>query len=96
MRHPLVKFVAGGAVLVCTALAGTLLAWNAGYWTAGLIGLASWQSGRSIEVRGALRLHLLTRNPSIEADGVRIGNPPWTKPGSTAEIAKLTVAFAPM
>jgi uncharacterized protein involved in outer membrane biogenesis len=47
-------------------------------------------------VRGALHLRLLTRSPRIEAEQVTIGNPPWTKPGITAEIAKLTVTFAPL
>ncbi len=43
-----------------------------------------------------MHLHLLARSPRIEAEQVTIGNPPWTKPGITAEVAKLTVTFAPL
>jgi hypothetical protein len=97
MRHRLIKSV--GAVLllviVIVIAAGMLLAWNANLLRASFIRYVSWQNDRSIDVRGALRLHLLTNNPRIEAEQVIIGNPPWTEPGITAEIAKLTVTFAP-
>ncbi len=43
-----------------------------------------------------MRLHLFTRSPRIEAEQVSIGNPSWTKPGITADVAKLTVTFAPL
>ena len=78
------------------AVAAVLLALLAGGWRPLLLRLVSWQSGRRIEVRGALHLHVLTQSPGIEADQVTIGNPPWTKPGITAEITKLTVTFAPL
>ena len=76
--------------------AGVLLAWNAGLLRSSFIRFVSWQCGRPIDVRGALHLHLLAASPRIEAEQVTIGNPPWTKPGTTAEIAKLTVEFAPL
>jgi uncharacterized protein involved in outer membrane biogenesis len=95
MRHPLVKLAAAGSLLVFLSFTAVVLAWNAGYWTSGLIRLASWRSGRAIELRGRLRIHLFTRNPSLVADEVSIGNPPWSLPGITADIAKLTITFAP-
>jgi hypothetical protein len=96
MRHRLVKSAAAVLLLVIVTVAAVLAAWNADLLRPSFIRFVSWQSGRPIDVRGALHLHLLTRSPRIEAEQVTIGNPPWTKPGITAEIAKLTVTFAPL
>jgi len=96
MRHRLVKSAAGALLLVVLTLAAVLLAWNANLLRPSFIRFVSWQSGRPIDVRGELHLHLLTRSPRIEAEQVTIGNPPWTKPGITAEVGKLTVTFAPL
>ena len=96
MRHRLVKSAAAALLLVIVTVVGVLLAWNADLLRSSFIRFVSWQSGRPIDVRGALHLHLLTRSPRIEAEQVTIGNPPWTKPGITAEVAKLTVTFAPL
>jgi AsmA family protein len=96
MRHRLVKSAAAALLLLSVTVAGMLLAWNADLLRSSFIRFVSWQSGRPIDVRGALHLRLLTRNPRIEAEQVTIGNPPWTGPGITAEIAKLTVEFAPL
>lgn len=95
-RHLVVKAASAVLLLIIVAVVGMLLAWNAGLLRSTFIHFVSWQSGRPIDVRGALHLHLLTRSPSVEAEQVIIGNPPWTKPGITAEIAKLTVTFAPL
>src|SRR4051794_18439765 len=88
--------VAVAALLVIVSVAGVLLAQQAELLRWSFVRLVSWQSGRSIEVRGALHLHLLSNNPRIDAEGVTIGNPPWTKPGLTADIGKLTVILAPL
>jgi uncharacterized protein involved in outer membrane biogenesis len=96
MRHRLFKSAAAALLLVLVTLAAVLLAWNADLLRSSFIRFASWKSGRPIDVRGALHLHLLTRSPRIEAEQVTIGNPSWTKPGITAEVAKLTVTFAPL
>jgi AsmA family protein len=96
MRHHLVKSAAAVLLLVIATVAGVLTAWNADLLRSSFIRFVSWQSGRAIDVRGALHLHLLTRSPRIEAEQVIIGNPPWTMPGITAEVAKLTVTFAPL
>jgi AsmA family protein len=96
MRHRLVKSAAAVLLLGLVTVAGVLLAWNAGLLRSGFIRFVSWQSGRPIDVRGALHLHLLTRSPWIEAEQVTIGNPSWTKSGILAEVGKLTVTFAPL
>ena len=96
MRHRLVKSAAAVLLLIIVTVVGVLLAWNADLLRSSFIRFVSWQSGRPIDVRGALHLHLLTRSPRIEAEQVTIGNPPWTKPGITAEVARITVTFAPL
>lgn len=95
-RHRLLKSAVALLLLIIVTVGGLLLAWNAGLLRQSFIRFVSWQSGRPIDVRGALHLYLLTGSPSIEAEQVTIGNPPWTKPGITADIAKLTVTFAPL
>jgi hypothetical protein len=92
----LIKSAAIALLLVVVSAAAVLLSWNAGLLRSSFIRFVSLQSGRPIEVRGAMHLHLLTRSPRIEAEQVIIGNPPWTEPGVMAEISKLTVAFAPL
>src|SRR5580658_5337290 len=96
MRHRFVKSAATVLLLGLVTLAGVPLAWNAGLMRSSFIRFVSWQSGRPIDVRGALHLHLLTRSPRIEAEQVTIGNPPWTKPGIMAQVGKLTVTFPPL
>jgi len=94
--HRLAKSAAAVLLLGLVTVAAVLLAWNAGLMRSSFIRFVSWQSGRPIEVRGALHLHLLTKSPRIEAEQVTIGNPSWTKPGIMAEVGKLTVTFAPL
>ncbi len=96
MRQRWVKSAGAVLLAVVATVAAVRLAWNADYLRPILIRFVSWQSGRPIAVHGALRLHLFTGSPRIEAEQVTIGNPPWTKPGITAEVAKLTMTFAPL
>jgi len=96
MRHRLVKAAAAALLLAIVIVAGVMLVWNTDLLRSSFIRFASWQSGRPIDVHGALHVQLLTRSPRIEAEQVTIGNPPWTQPGITAEIAKLTMTFAPL
>jgi uncharacterized protein involved in outer membrane biogenesis len=96
MRHGLVKSAAAVLLLVIVIIVGMPLAWNADLLRPSLVRFVSWEAGRPVSVRGALHLRLLTTNPRIEAEQVTIGNPPWTTPGITADIAKLTIEFTPL
>lgn len=96
MRHMLVKIAATVFILSILAVPGILLAWNAGLLRGTFNRFVSWQAGRPIEVRGALHLGLSGTSPRIEAADVIIGNPPWTQPGITAEVAALTMTVAPL
>jgi AsmA family protein len=51
------------------------------------------RTGRQIRIDGPLEVHLLSRTPSVIAEQVSIGNPPWMPPGSTAEIGRLSFSF---
>lgn len=50
-----------------------------------------WQ--RQIRVDGRFEAHLLSLHPRIIAERVTIGNPPWTPPGVTAEIGRLSLTY---
>ena len=50
---------------------------------------------REIRVNGAFHANLFSLHPSIVAEGVIIGNPPWMPPGVTAEIGHLELTYGP-
>ncbi len=66
---------------------------DAGHFRGSVIGFFAARAGRRIEVAGSLRTHILSFNPSITAERVDIGNPPWMPPGSTAKIGRLELVF---
>ena len=78
------------AVLLVVAAA----ALDAGFLHDPLVKLIAAKIDRPVRVTGALRLHILSRNPRLEADGVIIGSPPWTPAGVSAEAGKVSVLFA--
>lgn len=58
-----------------------------------LIHVLSWHMGRTLDVQGPLRLHLLTRRPAIEVEAVTLGNPPWTRPGIMGTAKHVALQF---
>lgn len=48
---------------------------------------------RQIRVDGRFEAHLFSLHPRIVAERVTIGNPPWTSPGVTAEIGRLSLTY---
>jgi uncharacterized protein involved in outer membrane biogenesis len=77
-------------VLLVLLLAKAL---DAGYAHGLLVKFLAARAQRDIRVDGPLRLHLLSRNPTLIAERVTIGNPPWTPPGVAAQAGKITVVF---
>lgn len=51
------------------------------------------RSQRRIQVDGPLEVSFLSSAPSVVAERVTIGNPPWMPPGNTAEIERLSLVF---
>ncbi|MDB6087425.1 MAG: AsmA family protein [Gammaproteobacteria bacterium] len=51
------------------------------------------RTGREIRIDGALQAHLFSLHPRLTSERVVIGNPPWTPPGRTAEIGRLSLVF---
>ena len=51
------------------------------------------QYGRQIRVDGPLHAHLLSLHPQFVAERVTIRNPPWTPPGVTAVIGRVSLTY---
>jgi AsmA family protein len=49
------------------------------------------RTGREIRINGPFEAHLFARRPTLRAQQVVIGNPPWMAPGTTAEIGRINV-----
>ena len=95
MRRPL-KWAA--VALIALLAIGILLlaAVDFGYFRGAVIRLIEARTGRQIRIEGPLRLHLWSHTPSLIAERVSIGNPPWTPAGIMAEVGKIIlVADAP-
>ena len=76
---------------VIGALVGLVAAVDAGHFRGAFIRLLAAHLGRPIEVHGKLETHLLSSHPSVVAERVVIGNPPWMPSGLTAEAEKISV-----
>jgi uncharacterized protein involved in outer membrane biogenesis len=84
-------------MLLCVmglGLAAFVAGVDAGHFRGALVGYVERSSGRRITVAGALQVHLFSLHPGFTAEGVTIGNPPWTPAGVTGQIDAVTVAFS--
>ncbi len=79
-----------GLVAVLGAAAVLL---DASHFRGPLIRYFSARTDRQIRVEGTLEGHLFSLHPRLVAERVAIGNPPWTPPGTTAEIQRLTLVL---
>src|ERR1700733_12623898 len=80
------------AILIVLS-AGLLAAVDAGYGHALLVRFFALRIGRPVQVNGALQVHLFSLNPRVVAEHVTIGNPPWTPPGVTAEVGRISAVL---
>jgi uncharacterized protein involved in outer membrane biogenesis len=92
IRHAVIGAVALLCVIVL-GLAGLVAGVDAGHFRGVLVGYLERSTGRRITVAGPLEAQLFSMHPRITAQGVTIGNPPWTPPGDTAHIDRLSVIF---
>src|SRR5271155_1752506 len=91
------RTVIGAVALLCViglGLAGLVAGVDAGHFRGILLGYVERTTGRRITVDGPLEAQLFSMHPRITAQGVTIGNPPWTRSGDTAHIDRLSVIFA--
>ena len=91
-RRALLGFTAAIAValLIGAALAAAL---ERGYFRGPLIRFVSSRVGRALVIEGPIELHLLTLHPRISAQRITIGNPPWMRPGTAAQLGRLSLTI---
>jgi hypothetical protein len=89
------RLIGAGLLLLLMLVTVALLAAavDRGYLRGPLLAYLGERSGRHIEVGGALRAHILTMHPAIDAWDVKIGNPAWMPPGVTADAKHLEIAL---
>ncbi len=63
------------AIVVVVILALTFMDWN--LLKHPIERIASAKSGRSVTIAGRLQVHIWSWTPSIDIDGLTVGNPPW-------------------
>jgi AsmA family protein len=79
------------AVIVTIVALSTAL--DAGRLRAPFVRFLAAHMGRSIQIDGSLQTHFLSLNPSVIAERVSIGNPPWTPPGIAAQIERISLVL---
>ena len=89
--------IVAAAVLIVAvgALAGLVAAVDAGHFRGAFIRILAAHIGRPIEVHGKLEAHLFSSHPSMVAERIAIGNPPWMPPGLTVEAGRISVVATP-
>lgn len=85
-------WILAGLLLLIVALAGAAVVY-ANHSPRPLIRYFAAGTGRQIRVDGPYQAHLFSLHPRLVADRVTIGNPPWTPPGTTAQVARLSMKF---
>lgn len=90
IRHGLIVAAAILIGMVGT-VAGLVAAVDAGYFRGAFIRFLTARVGRPLEVHGKLEAHLFSLHPSVVAERVAIGNPPWMPSGLAAEAEKMSV-----
>ncbi len=93
MLRRTLKWTALAIALLIVLFAGVLAAVDAGYGRGLLVRYVAWRVNRPVQVQGRLEAQLFSLNPRVTAERVTVGNPPWTPPGVTVEIGKLSVAI---
>ena len=82
-----------GFLAALVVVFATLVTALAHYLPRRLVDSIATHSGRQIRIDGPFEAHLLALHPSLIAERVVVGNPPWSPAGTLATIGKLTVVF---
>lgn len=83
----------GLALLISAVLVVTGLAIASHYARPLALRWFTAHTGRQIRVAGDFKLQLLSRQPTLTASAVEIGNPAWMAPGETARVATITLGL---
>jgi AsmA family protein len=86
-------WIASGVTAAIVLIAVLSTALDAGYLRQPFIRFLAAHTGRKIQIGGVLETHFFSITPRVIAEQVTIGNPPWTPPGTTAEIEKIALIF---
>ena len=76
-EHKILQWFVVGIItlLLLVVLTATFFDWN---WARGPIGrLIATKTGRSASIDGNLKVHLWSWSPTVDIEGLHIGNPPW-------------------
>jgi uncharacterized protein involved in outer membrane biogenesis len=92
LRRGLRWTIAAFALLI-VLITGLLAAIDAGYGHTQLVRIFALRLDRPVQVNGTLQAHLFSRHPRLVAEHVIIGNPPWTPPGVTAEVGRISAVL---
>jgi AsmA family protein len=92
--HPKTKWsgIALATLILVIVLFLVFFDWN--YLRPTLAHLIQEKTGRPTTIKGDLKVHLWSLNPSAEIDGLTIGNPPWAKHDVMFTSDRLTVSVS--
>jgi uncharacterized protein involved in outer membrane biogenesis len=93
LRRRLVVVGVALAIAMVAAATSLVLLSGSDYGRHTVAGFISRRTGRDIRIEGPLHWQLISAHPSLVAERVAIGNPPWTAPGITAEAQKITLVW---
>ncbi len=92
--HRIAAIALGVVAIMVLSTAGLLVAVESGHGRSLLIRTVTARTGRAIEIKGAFQAHLFSRHPTMLAEEVTIGNPPWMPPGVMAKVGRIMVKFS--
>jgi AsmA family protein len=92
--HPKTRgvIIALGAVVLLIVLFAVFFDWN--HFRPELARIISEKTGRHTVIRGNLRVHLWSLEPSAEVDGLTMDNPPWAQHSVMFTADELTVSVS--
>lgn len=84
-------------LLLALAVASTMALVDAGYLDGAIERWASFRLGRQVRFK-SLYTHLLSQEPYVRVEGLRISNPDWLPGGDVAEVGRIVIRlrFWPM
>ena len=95
-RRPVLRWVAGGIVLLLVAIAIFLALFNWDWFRPPLARMLSGRLHRPVRIDGHLRVHLFSWTPSATLGGLKIGEPDWAPKTDLADIDSITVVASLM